>query len=115
VKDNHIKAAGGIKNALEAIKKEFRLKKGVEVEVKNLRELAEAIDAGAGRILLDNMGVETLRGAVALCKKAGIKTEASGGVNLDNVRAIAKTGVDYVSIGALTHSAPALDLSLEIA
>jgi Nicotinate-nucleotide pyrophosphorylase len=67
-----------------------------------------------GRILLDNMNTKTLRQAVKLCKRAKIKTEASGGVNLQSVRAIAKTGVDYISVGELTHSAPALDLNLKI-
>lgn len=118
IKDNHIALAGGIAKAIEKMSNvrcpmpnEGRT---IEVETKTLAEVKTAITAGADRILLDNMSVKDLRRAVKLCKKAKIKTEASGGVNLANVRAIAKTGVDYISIGALTHSAPALDISLKI-
>ncbi|MFA4905774.1 MAG: carboxylating nicotinate-nucleotide diphosphorylase [Candidatus Margulisiibacteriota bacterium] len=110
IKDNHIKLAGGIRKAVKGIKRI----KDIEVEVKSLSEVKQAIVAEADRILLDNMNIKTLRQAVKLCRKAGIKTEASGGVNLQNVRAVAKTGVDFISIGALTHSAPALDISLKI-
>ena len=113
IKDNHIKIMGGAKKALEGLGRQRRLK-AVEVEARTLSEVQTAISAGVGRILLDNMDIKTLRRAVKLCKKAKVKTEASGGVNLSNVRAIAKTGVDYISIGALTHSAPALDISLKI-
>jgi nicotinate-nucleotide pyrophosphorylase len=84
------------------------------VEAKTIDEVKKAIKGKANRILLDNMNIKTLRQAVKLCRRAGVKTEASGGVNLQNVRAIAKTGVDYISVGALTHSAPALDISLKI-
>jgi nicotinate-nucleotide pyrophosphorylase (carboxylating) len=119
IKDNHIKLAGGIEKAVMAAKaskalKAKRAEKGIEVEAKGISEVKAAIKARADRILLDNMSVRTLRQAVKLCKKARIETEASGGVNLNNVRAIAKTGVDYISIGALTHSAKALDISLKI-
>lgn len=113
IKDNHIKLAGGIKKAIEGIRKRYK-NKATEVEAKTLSEVKETIKLRVDRILLDNMNVKTLREAVKLCKKAGIKTEASGGVNLDNVTAIAKTGVDYISVGALTHSAQALDISLKI-
>jgi nicotinate-nucleotide pyrophosphorylase (carboxylating) len=111
IKDNHIKLAGGPLKALEGPR---RLKKTIEVEAKTMAEVNEAIKGGADRILLDNMNIRALKQAVKLCKKAGIKTEASGGVNLQNVASIAKTGVDFISIGALTHSAPALDISLKI-
>jgi nicotinate-nucleotide pyrophosphorylase (carboxylating) len=74
----------------------------------------EAIRGGVKKILLDNMSLKILRQAVSLCKKSVVKTEASGGINLQNVAAIARAGVDAISIGALTHSAPALDISLEI-
>jgi len=116
IKDNHIKLAGGIKKAVMAVKgsKALKAKRAIEVETKTISEVKEAIKAGADRILLDNMNIKTLRQAVRLCKKAKIKTEASGGVNLENVRAIAKTGVDFISVGALTHSAKALDISLKI-
>lgn len=109
IKDNHIAAAGGVKEALAKFVNQV-----VEIEAKTLTEVKEAITGKADRILLDNMSLATMRQAVKLCKKAGVETEASGGVNLSNVKAIAKTGVDYISVGALTHSAPALDISLEI-
>jgi nicotinate-nucleotide pyrophosphorylase (carboxylating) len=113
IKDNHIKIAGGIKKAVEKAQAKTKAK-DLEVETKNLFEVQAAISAGVGRILLDNMDIKTMKKAVALCRKAKIKTEASGGVSLKNIRQIAATGVDYVSIGALTHSAPALDISLKI-
>ncbi|MDI6732190.1 MAG: carboxylating nicotinate-nucleotide diphosphorylase [Candidatus Margulisbacteria bacterium] len=111
IKDNHIKIAGGVKKAVEGIR---RQRKEVEVETKNLAEVKETIQAGVGRVLLDNMEIKSLRQAVKLCKAAGVKTEASGGVNLQNVAAIARTGVDYISVGALTHSAKALDINLKV-
>lgn len=119
VKDNHLKLIGGIGKAIEKIKgikreKGIKETRGIEVEAKTMAEVKAAIKGGAKRVLLDNMGLRTLRQAVKICRQAGIKTEASGGVNLDNVKAIAKTGVDHISIGALTHSAPALDISLKI-
>jgi nicotinate-nucleotide pyrophosphorylase (carboxylating) len=120
IKDNHIKLAGGIERAIKAVRDKKALKamraiKGIEAEAKTIAEVIEAIRAGVDRILLDNMRVKTLREAVKLCRKARVKTEASGGVNLENIRAIAGTGVDYISIGALTHSAKALDISLKVA
>jgi nicotinate-nucleotide pyrophosphorylase (carboxylating) len=84
----------------------------VEVECKTLAQVSEAVAAGADLLLLDNMPLETLREAVALVAGCA-KTEASGGVNLTTVRAIAETGVDLISVGALTHSAPSLDISLD--
>jgi nicotinate-nucleotide pyrophosphorylase (carboxylating) len=117
IKDNHIKIRG-LEKAVEGCR---RLKKAIEVEAKTIGQVKQVINVAAkftlpvSRILLDNMSLKMLRRAVQLCKKAGIKTEASGGVNLRNVQAIAKTGVDYISVGALTHSAPALDVSLKIA
>ena len=119
IKDNHIKLAGGIQKAVMAVKavkgsKALKAKRAIEVETKTISDVKEAIKAGADRILLDNMNIKTLREAVKLCKKAKIKTEASGGINLQNVRAIAQTGVDYISVGALTHSAKALDISLKV-
>lgn len=112
IKDNHVKLAGGIGEAIRRTKEQGR--GAIEIETKNLKEVKEAIAARADRILLDNMNLKTLRKAVVLCKRAGIETEASGGINLKNVKAVAKTGVDFISVGALTHSAPALDLSLKI-
>ncbi len=119
IKENHIAAAGGLGVAV-------RLAAGaepehpVEVECRDLEEVGQALDAGAARLLLDNMTPETLREAVALRDSStrahgpSATLEASGGVNLGTVAEIAATGVDFVSVGALTHSAPALDLSMLI-
>jgi nicotinate-nucleotide pyrophosphorylase (carboxylating) len=114
IKDNHIKAAGGIKAAVEAIRRHYKESGTIEVEAKTLSEVKDAMVAGVDRILLDNMSIKTMQQAVKLGKKAKIKTEASGGINLNNIQAIARAGVDYISIGALTHSAQALDISLKI-
>ncbi|HYV16800.1 MAG TPA: carboxylating nicotinate-nucleotide diphosphorylase [Conexibacter sp.] len=109
IKENHAAAAGGI-GAAVARARAARPDLPVEVEVRDMAELEEALAAGAPRILLDNMDLATLRAAVA--RTAGRAwLEASGGVGLDSLRGIAETGVDFISIGALTHSAPALDLS----
>jgi nicotinate-nucleotide pyrophosphorylase (carboxylating) len=114
IKDNHVKLAGGIEKAIEKARDGVRGKGYVEVEAKTINEVQRAIAAGADRILLDNMKIATMKEAAKLCKKAGIKTEASGGINLNNVAAVARIGVDFISIGALTHSAPALDINLKI-
>jgi quinolinate synthase len=112
VKDNHIAAAGGITAAVLGVRSHNRRRLPVEVEVKNLDELSEALELGVERILLDNMEPEAMRQAVGLT--GGRATlEASGGVNLDTVAEIARTGVDNISVGALTHSVQALDISLE--
>jgi nicotinate-nucleotide pyrophosphorylase (carboxylating) len=111
VKDNHLRLAGGIRAAVERLRACSSLP--VEVEAETLDDVREALAAGADRILLDNMPLHALHGAVALA--AGrVPLEASGGVSLDAVRAIAETGVDYISVGALTHSARSLDVSLEV-
>ena len=113
IKDNHLRAAGGVGEAVRRAKAAHRMLE-VEVEVQTLEEVDEAIAADAEVILLDNMDLEEIRTAVA--RVAGrCLIEVSGGVSLDTVRALAETGVDYISVGKLTHSAPALDLSLEIA
>jgi nicotinate-nucleotide pyrophosphorylase (carboxylating) len=115
IKENHIAAAGGIAKAVEAARR-ARPELPIEVEVENLGEVTEALDAGADQILLDNMDLPTLRAAVELrdahSAGGGPTLEASGGVNLENVRAVAETGVDLVSVGAITHSAPTVDFSL---
>jgi len=109
IKDNHIAAAGSITAALERCRSS-RLP--VEVETCTLADVSEALAAGARRILLDNMTVAQMRRAVTLaCGRA--KLEASGGVNLTNVRRIAETGVDFISVGAVTHSAPAANIALD--
>ena len=116
IKNNHIALAGGIKSALERAHRNRRGQQPIEVEVRTLAELEDALAFGAEAILLDNMPVADVRSAVERCTKADrrIPLEASGGINLENVRAYAETGVDYISVGALTHSAPAVDLSLRI-
>ncbi len=115
LKDNHIKACGGIKNALKKLGSVPHPYK-VEVEVKNLEELREALEAGAEVILLDNMSVELLREAVRLARsiRPSVVLEASGGITLENVREVAETGVDVISCGALTHSVTAVDINFEI-
>lgn len=115
IKDNHIEAVGGIRDALRITKEGHPLTK-IEIEVKNLTELKEAIEGGADIIMLDNMSIEDMNEAVQIVRKTkkGIILEVSGNVSLDNVRQIAETGVDWISIGALTHSAPAADISLKI-
>ncbi len=116
IKDNHIKACGSVREALRRAQRALPHVYRLEIEVKDLKELEEALEAGAEAILLDNMDVPTLRKAVQLArrKRPEVVLEASGGVNLENVRAIAETGVDIISVGKLTHSAPAVDLHLKI-
>jgi nicotinate-nucleotide pyrophosphorylase (carboxylating) len=110
IKENHAAAAGGVGEAVGRARA-ARPDLPIEVEVRDLAELEEALDAGAPRIMLDNMDLATMRAAVE--RTAGrASLEASGGVTLDQLRKIADTGIDFISIGALTHSAPALDLSL---
>jgi nicotinate-nucleotide pyrophosphorylase (carboxylating) len=111
IKDNHIAAAGGLAAAVDKAKATGT---HVEVECETLEQVSEALDAGADELLLDNMDVTTLAKAVAKAKEKGRATEASGGVTLETVGEIAKTGVDSISVGALTHSARAIDLSLEV-
>lgn len=110
IKDNHIDAAGGITAAVTAVQAAAL---PIEVEVKNLDELCEALTLKVDRILLDNMNLQQMRQAVTVT--AGhVPLEASGNMALDRVAAVAATGVDYISVGALTHSAPALDLSMRL-
>ena len=113
IKDNHIAVAGGVAAALRAAKASVGHLVKIEIEVDTLAQLHEVLAEGADVVLLDNMGVDQLREAVALVEGAML-TEASGGVNLDTVAAIAATGVDMVSVGALTHSPRVLDLGLDI-
>lgn len=117
IKENHVRSAGGVAQALRAVLPRARAAGiPVEVEVTDLRELEVALRAAPDRILLDNMDPPTLSRAVRRTEEAGGEArpllEASGGITLENVRRVAETGVDLVSVGALTHSAPALDLSL---
>lgn len=112
IKDNHLLAGGGVGATVWRARENAPHTMRVEVECKTLAQVEEAIAAGADIILLDNMGVEMLREAVQRVKGQAF-TEASGGVHLKTVAAIAKTGVDLISVGALTHSAPALDIALD--
>jgi nicotinate-nucleotide pyrophosphorylase (carboxylating) len=111
VKDNHLRAAGSVQAAVERLRGATDLP--IEVECDTLEQVEDALAAGADAILLDNMRLDELRHAVALTDGRA-RLEASGGVTLDTVRAVAETGVDQISVGALTHSAPALDVSLEL-
>jgi len=110
IKDNHVAAAGGV---TEAISRARRARMPIEVEVDTLEQLREALDAGAEIVLLDNMSPELMRRAVQMTAGRA-RLEASGGMTLEGAVAAAKAGVDRISVGALTHSAPALDLSLEV-
>ncbi len=113
IKDNHIKAAGGIKKAVEAVRKGIPYTARIEVEVRNLEELEEAMEAGADIALLDNMDVSTMRKAVELA--AGrILLEASGGINPQNIREVAETGVDYISAGFIIHHAVWKDINMKL-
>ena len=117
IKDNHIDACGGITQAIERVEsyqKEKGLNLGITIEVRNLVELYEVLAVGkVTRIMLDNFEIPLLKEAVAIID-GRFETEASGGVTINKVRAIAKTGVNYISVGALTHSAQSLDLSLKV-
>ncbi len=117
IKDNHIKACGGVRNAIERVadyQRENGLSLGVTVEVKNLVELHEVLETGKiTRIMFDNFELPLLAEGVATVNKQ-YETEASGGINIHSVRRVALSGVDYISVGALTHSAVSLDLSLKI-
>jgi len=115
IKENHIAAAGGLAKAVHAART-AQPEIAIEVEVRNLDEAAYALGTGVDRLLLDNMSPQSMTEAVALrdqtAGEAGVSLEASGGVSLDNVREIAETGVEFISVGALTHSAPTLDFSM---
>jgi nicotinate-nucleotide pyrophosphorylase (carboxylating) len=112
IKDNHIKAAGSITKAVESARRQAG-QLSVEVETSNLEEVREALDAKADIIMLDNMPLDTMREAVKIINGRA-QVEASGNVTLETIRGIAETGVDLISSGALTHSAPAADISMKI-
>ncbi len=111
IKENHIRAAGGITPAIERARKRIPHTLKIEVETTSLEEVSEALAAGADIIMLDNMGLKQMEEAVALINGKA-QSEASGGINLETVRAIAETGVDLISVGALTHSSRAVDISM---
>jgi nicotinate-nucleotide pyrophosphorylase (carboxylating) len=113
IKDNHVAAAGGVAKAIAAIR-EYAPDVPLEVECDTLAEVRESLEAGARFILLDNMSIDELRAAVAVARRyPGVRLEASGGLRLETARAVALCGVDYLAVGALTHSSPALDLGLD--
>jgi nicotinate-nucleotide pyrophosphorylase (carboxylating) len=113
VKDNHVVAAGGVTAALRAVRERFP-NVFCEVECDTLDQVEEAVREGAALVLLDNMDVATTLAAVEIARRHGTKTESSGRLSLANARAVAETGVDYLAVGALTHSAPALDIGLDL-
>ncbi len=116
IKDNHIAAAGSINQAIKDCRKFNRRKKKnfkIEVEVENLEQVREALDNKADIIMLDNFNVDEMKAAVVMIGSKSL-IEASGGININTVKEIAETGVDFISVGALTHSVKALDISLEI-
>ncbi len=113
IKDNHVLAAGGVTAALTAVR---RLRPDIvcEVECDTVDQVREAVGAGAALVLLDNMTLDEMRESVGVARAAGTRTEASGGLSLETAAEVAATGVDYLSVGALTHSAPVLDLGLDL-
>lgn len=116
IKDNHLALVGDVRTAIERARRRLGHLHKIEVEVKNLNELREALAASADLILLDNMTPEMVREAVQIARATAphVLLEASGSITLDNVRQYAEAGVDYISVGAITHSAPAVDISLKI-
>jgi nicotinate-nucleotide pyrophosphorylase (carboxylating) len=116
IKNNHIALAGGIVPALDRTLKNRKGKQPIEIEVRSLEELDEALDHKAEAILLDNMTPEIVRRAVERCSRAErrIPLECSGGITIENVRAYAEAGVDFISVGALTHSTKAIDMSMRV-
>jgi len=113
IKDNHIAVAGGIKSAVNSVRKQISHTVKIEVEVENLSQLQETLEMKVDIVMLDNMNLDTMIEAVKMIKGKAL-IEASGGVTLKNVREIAQTGVDLISVGALTHSVKSLDISMEI-
>ncbi|MFZ5946813.1 MAG: carboxylating nicotinate-nucleotide diphosphorylase [Stygiobacter sp.] len=113
IKDNHIKAAGSITKAVTLVKSKLKNKIKIEVETTSLEEVKEALANKIDIIMLDNMSIDTMKEAIKLIN-GKVKTEASGNITLENIREIALTGVDFISVGALTHSVKALDISMKI-
>ena len=112
LKDNHINAAGGVAKAIKMAKEYAPFVRKIEVEVENLEMMKEALEAGADIIMLDNMSTEMMKEAVKMADGKA-KTECSGNITKENIERVIETGVDYISSGALTHSAPILDISLK--
>jgi nicotinate-nucleotide pyrophosphorylase (carboxylating) len=115
IKDNHVAAAGSVDRAFELVRAAAAGRAlAIEVEVDTVAQCAEAIEAGAELILLDNMSLDELRSCVELASGRDVRLEASGGLTLDRAAEVAATGVDYLAVGALTHSAPVLDIGLDL-
>ncbi len=116
VKDNHIAAAGGVLEAWNAVKKQNAQNLKVEIEVENLEQLKSLLNLGVNRIMLDNMDNQTMQEAVRIVKESGdtVELEASGNMSLERVKEIANIGLDFISVGALTHSVKSLDISMRI-
>ncbi len=112
LKDNHISAVGGIKKAIEMTREYASHMQKIEVEVENLKMVKEAVECGADIIMLDNMSIEEIKKAIEIIDKRA-KIECSGNVSKENIKTLANLGIDYISSGALTHSAPILDISLK--
>jgi len=113
IKDNHIKIAQGIKNAVNLVKRNIDNSIKIEVETSTLEQVLEALDCDIDIIMFDNMDINNMEEAVKICK-GKVLTEASGNVSLENIRPIAGTGVNYISVGELTHSVQALDISMKV-
>lgn len=113
IKDNHIMAAGSVTAAVEAVRKKYKDTVQIEVEVTDLSETKEAVSCGVDMIMLDNMTVPVMKKAMSLIKDTAL-VEASGNIDINNIAAVAATGVDFVSVGALTHSAKSIDISMEV-
>ncbi len=113
IKDNHIKAVGGIQKAVSTVRSKVPHTLKIEVEVETIEQLQEALEARADIIMLDNMGLEMMKKAVEIVD-GKVPLEASGGISEDNIVEVAKTGIDFISVGALTHSAVSLDISFDI-
>lgn len=113
IKDNHVEAAGSVAAAFRAVREQAP-EMSVEVECDTVDQVREAVAAGAELVLLDNMTLDETREAVEVCRPMGVRTEASGGLTLPRASEVAATGVDYIAVGALTHSAQVLDLGLDL-
>ncbi len=115
IKENHIVAAGGsIKEAIRRVKNSVHHLLKIEVEVESISQLLEAVEAGVDMVLLDNFELEELKKAIRICKEKGVLCEVSGGVNLSNIKEFVWAGADFISSGAITHSAPAVDISMKL-
>lgn len=112
IKDNHIDTAGGIENAVKKVRNKWGSKFKIEVETRNIKEVKQALESGVDRIMFDNMNIETMKKAVEFIN-GRVETEASGNLTLERISEVSRTGVDYISVGELTHTVKAFDFSLK--